>query len=110
MAGKPNKDHSPEKKSKKCDNSSDDMDEEDEEEDDDDDNGGNGNSNSAVQTLKPKLAHSSKHTLATLEPGKNNILAYEDTNRGFYVPKLAGFEYLEGPELLQKAAKELKDL
>jgi hypothetical protein len=110
MAGKPNKGHSPEKKSKKGDNSSDDMDEEDEEEDDDDDNGGNGNSNSAVQTLKPKLAHSSKHTLATLEPGKNNILAYEDTNRGFYVPKLAGFEYLEGPELLQKAAKELKDL
>ncbi len=30
-------------------------------------------------------------------------------NKGFAVPKLAGFEYLEGPECLQKAAKVLKD-
>jgi len=29
-------------------------------------------------------------------------------NRGFFVPKLAGFEYLEGPEVLQQAAKQLK--
>jgi len=31
------------------------------------------------------------------------------TNKGFAVPKLAGFEYLEGPECLQRAARVLKD-
>jgi hypothetical protein len=31
-----------------------------------------------------------------------------ETNRGFFVPKLAGFEYLEGPEILLQATKKLR--
>ena len=32
-----------------------------------------------------------------------------EPNRGYFIPKLAGFEYLEGSEQLLKATKDLRD-
>jgi hypothetical protein len=45
------------------------------------------------QGMKPKLTQYSKK-------GEGDGEGELETNRGFYVPKLAGFEYLEGPENL----------
>lgn len=53
------------------------------------------------QGMKPKLTQFQKKTEGDDDP---NLVI----NRGFYVPKLAGFEYLEGPEVLQQATKKLK--
>lgn len=67
------------KKTKQDGNSSDDEEEE-------EDNYSIHNGASAMQTLKPKMYHES-HDSGNFS---------DETNLGFFVPKLAGFEYLEG--------------
>lgn len=80
-------------------------DQEDEEEEDDE--YGTQNNTNGMTTLMPMM-----HTREPPKPlGQQFDLKADnpnETNRGFFVSKLAGFEYMEGPEFLQKAAKELK--
>ena len=73
-------------------------------EDDDDDSNGNDHQPDGNQTLKPMLHHKSNN-----DSSKTGQKEQAETNKGFNVPKLAGFQYLEGPEFLQRAAKELKE-
>jgi hypothetical protein len=68
---------------------------EEQEEEDEDDDFGASTTNQAPPNLKPTFYH---------EDAKNENDS-DIKNRGFYVPKLAGFEYLEGPEDVKNAAK-----
>ncbi len=63
----------------------------DEEDEPDDNNTIRNISEANHQGMKPKLTQFMKD---------ENCIIDESKNRGYFVPKLAGFEYLEGPEIL----------
>lgn len=63
------------------------------EEEEEDEDFGTNQTNSGHQTLKPKLHNEEEEKKMTIDLDINN--------KGFFVPKLAGFEYLEGSEILQ---------